>query len=85
MGLETTRWDAADHLDSTEAVLAYLDAVFEDGDAELIAAALNDIARSRGMPSTPALSAQIGLDAVIGTLKQLGLELTARPMGTAAE
>ena len=30
MGIETTRWDAADHLDSREAILAYLEAVFEE-------------------------------------------------------
>ena len=36
MGLETSRWEAADHLDSKEAILAYLEAVFEDGDTVLI-------------------------------------------------
>jgi probable addiction module antidote protein len=46
MGIETTRWDAADHLGSTEAIVAYLEAAFEDGDASLIAAALNDVARA---------------------------------------
>lgn len=60
IGIETTRWDVADHLDSVEAVLAYLEAVFEDGDPQLIAAALNDVARAdswevqqlgRGYPS----------------------------------
>jgi probable addiction module antidote protein len=45
--LQTRRWDAAEHLDSAEAVSAYLEAVFEDGDAELIAAALNDVARAK--------------------------------------
>jgi len=47
--LKTTKWDAADHLDSPEAIAAYLDAVFEDGDPALIAAALGDVARARGM------------------------------------
>lgn len=47
MSLETSRWDAADHLASSEAALAYLEAVLEDGDPELIAAALNDVARAR--------------------------------------
>ena len=49
MSLQASRWDAADHLDSNEAVLAYLEAVFEDGDAEVIAAALNDVARAKGL------------------------------------
>jgi len=78
MGIETTRWDAADHLDSVDAVLAYLEAVFEDGDPALIAAALNDVARARGIAGAPGLEASVGLDAVIRTLKALGLELTAK-------
>lgn len=78
MGLETTRWDPADHLDSVEAVLAYLEAVFEDGNPELIAAALNDVARARGLEGAPGMDASVGLDEVIRTLKALGLELTAK-------
>ena len=78
MGIETTRWDPADHLDSVEAVLAYLEAVFEDGNPDLIAAALNDVARARGIEGEPGLDRGVGLDAVIRTLKTLGLELTAK-------
>jgi len=77
MGSETTRWDAADHLDNTEAVVAYLEAVFEDGDAALIAAALNDVARARGLGDA-ALTGATDLASVIRTLKALGLELTAK-------
>ena len=78
MTLETTRWDAADHLDSKEAILAYLEAVFEDGDPELITAALNDVARAKGLADDPALSSDTDISAVIRTLKALGLELTAK-------
>ena len=78
MSLETTRWDPADHLDSVEALLAYLEAVFEDGNPELIAAALNDVARARGLQGAPGMDASVGLDEVIRTLKALGLELTAK-------
>jgi probable addiction module antidote protein len=46
-GLQARRWDAAEHLDNAEAVIAYLEAVFEDGDPELIAAGLNDVARAK--------------------------------------
>jgi probable addiction module antidote protein len=49
---ETRRWDAAEHLDSKEAILAYLEAVFEDGDPGLIAAALNDVSSARASPRT---------------------------------
>ena len=49
MALKTTRWDAADYLETKEDIAAYLDAVLEDGDPELLKAALGDIARSKGM------------------------------------
>ena len=75
--LETTRWDAADHLATTEAVLAYLEAVFEDGDAVLIVGALNDVARAKGLGES-ALTEATDLASVIRTLKALGLGLTAR-------
>ena len=78
MGIETTRWDVVSHLDSKAAVLAYLEAVFEDGDPALIAAALNDVARARGVAGDDALAANTALDTVIRTMKALGLELTAR-------
>lgn len=74
---ETTRWDVADHLDNEEMILAYLEAVFEDGHPELIAAALNDVARARGAVD-PALTGGTGIDRVIAAMKSLGLELTAR-------
>jgi probable addiction module antidote protein len=77
MPLETYPWDAADYLDSEEMVIAYLEAAFEDGDPALIVAALNDVARARGVASD-ILQPGIGLDAVIRTLKALGLELTAK-------
>lgn len=77
MGIETTAWDAADHLDTIEAILGYLEAVFEDGDPELIAAALNDVARARGL-AQDALSAQSDIASLIGALKVLGLELTVK-------
>lgn len=77
MGIETSRWDAADHLETTEAVIAYLEAVFEDGDPELIAAALNDVARAKGLGDAE-LTGATDLASVIRTLKALGLGLTAK-------
>ncbi|HXT09472.1 MAG TPA: addiction module antidote protein [Roseiarcus sp.] len=49
MTIETTPWDPAEHLNSPEAIAAYLAAVLEEGDPGLIAAALGDIARAKGM------------------------------------
>lgn len=78
MGLETARWEVADHLGRVDAVLAYLEAVLEDGNPDLIAAALNDVARARGVEGAADLDGGVGLDTVIRTLKRLGLESTAK-------
>ena len=51
MNLITRPWDAADYLETPEAIAAYLEAAMEDGDPALITAALGDIARARGMTS----------------------------------
>lgn len=42
-------FDAAEFLDSEEAIAAYLSAVMEENDPDLLLAALGDIARARGM------------------------------------
>lgn len=45
----TTLWDAAEHLENEEDMAAYLEAALEENDPLLIAAALGDIARAKGM------------------------------------
>ena len=52
-------FDAADYLDSEEAIAAYLNAIMEENDDALLASALGDIAKARGMT-------QIAKDAGIG-------------------
>lgn len=47
--LKTIPWDSAAYLRTAEDVANYLEAVFEDGDPALVAAALGDVARSKGM------------------------------------
>jgi len=49
MALKTRPWDAADILETKEDIAAYLDAVLEDGDPDLLKKALGDIARAKGM------------------------------------
>jgi probable addiction module antidote protein len=49
MALKTTLWDVADVLKTKKDIVAYLDAVLEDGDPELLRDALGAIARSKGM------------------------------------
>jgi probable addiction module antidote protein len=90
MALETRPWDAADVLKSKEDIALYLDAVLEDGDPELLKAALGDIARSKGMTEI-AKAAGLGraslykalspdgnpeFATVVKVLRALGLRLT---------
>ncbi len=42
-------FDATEYLDSEEAIAEYLTAMIEGGDSAMLAAALGDIARARGM------------------------------------
>ncbi len=89
----TTKWDAADHLESEADVAAYLEAALEDGDAALVAAALGDIARAKGMAKIArkaglgreslykALSADGNpeLATILRVVRALGLRLHALP------
>ena len=55
---QTRPWDAADYLETDEDIVAYLEAAFDEGDPGLIAAALGDIAKARGMTR---IAAEAGL------------------------
>ena len=46
---KAAKWDASEFLESEEGIAAYLNAALEDGDTAIIAAALGDIARAKGM------------------------------------
>ena len=56
---KTRIWDPAEHLTTEEEMAAYLEAALQEGDSGLIAAALGDIARAKGM-------SQIARDAGLG-------------------
>jgi len=45
----TRPWDPAEHLETDEDAIGYLDAALQEGDPALVAAVLGDIARARGM------------------------------------
>jgi probable addiction module antidote protein len=47
--VRTSAWDAAEHLETQEDMVAYLEAALEEDDPAVIAAALGDIARAKGM------------------------------------
>jgi probable addiction module antidote protein len=46
---ETLPWKTENQLETAEDIAAYLEAVFDDGDPQLITHALGVVARSRGM------------------------------------
>ncbi len=46
---QTRPWDVTQHLETEEDMAAYLEAALDDGDPALVAAALGDIARAKGM------------------------------------
>jgi probable addiction module antidote protein len=69
--IKTTTWDAVDHLKTEEDIIAYLEAVLEDGDPALVAAALGDIARAKGM-SKIAKKAGLGRESLYKALSPEG-------------
>ena len=60
----TTIWDPATHLATGDDVAAYLESALQDGDPQLVAAALGDIARAKGM-SQVARDAGLGRDSYL--------------------
>ena len=71
---KTYPWDPAEGLDTEEERVAYLDVALEEDDPLLVAAVLDDIARSKGMED---VAAEAGL-AVAGTNGRLELATVMR-------
>ena len=67
----TTPWDPADHLRTDEDMAAYLEAALEEGDPTLVAAALGDIARAKGMTQV-ARDAGLGRESLYKALSPAG-------------
>jgi probable addiction module antidote protein len=91
----TTKYDVAEHLRTPEEMAAYLEACMEEanGDASLIAKALGDITRAKGMTQVArdaglsreslykALSGERSpsFDTILKVIDALGLQLHAMP------
>ena len=88
-------FDPAEHLKTEADMAAYLSAIIEENDPALLAAAMGDIAKSRGMTAI-AQSAGIGREALYEALRPgaqprfdtiarvctaLGLKSTVQPAG----
>ena len=93
---KTTRFDAADYLDTEERQVAYITAALETGDADFVRDALGLIARARGMGE---IAKNAGLNreslykalgetgnpefaTVMRIVRALGLTLSAQPAAT---
>lgn len=68
---KTIPWDSAAYLKTDEDIANYLEAVFEDGDPELINHALGDIARAKGMARI-AKAAGLGRESLYKALSRGG-------------
>ena len=89
--IKTSPYDAAEYLETEEDMAAYLEAALEDGEPGLIAAAIGDIARAKGMSQVArdagmareslykALSADGNpeFSTILKVIKALGLKLHA--------
>jgi probable addiction module antidote protein len=90
---KTTRFDAADYLDTKERQIAYITAALESGDADFVRDALGLVARARGMSeiarnaglNRESLYKALGetgnpeFSTVMRVVSALGLTLSARP------
>jgi probable addiction module antidote protein len=68
---KTIPWDSAKYLKTDKDIANYLEAVFEDGDPELITHALGVVARARGM-SQIATAAGLGRESLYKALSSDG-------------
>lgn len=67
----TTPWNPAEHLKTEQDMVAYLEAALEEQDPALIAAALGDIARAKGMTRT-ARDSGLGRESLYKALSPTG-------------
>lgn len=69
--VKTIPWDTTAYLKTDKQIAYYLEAVFEDGDPELITHALGDIARAKGMTKV-ADAAGLGRESLYKALSSEG-------------
>ena len=71
MALKVLPFDPAEHLETEDDILYYLEAAMEGNDPKHIASALGDVARSKGM-SEIAKKAGVGRQALYNALSDSG-------------
>jgi len=92
--VKTIPFDAAEYLDNDEAIADYVTAVLELNDADLLIAALGDVARARGMAEVArrtglgreslykalAPGAKPRLDTIMRVAHALGVQFSVHPI-----
>ncbi len=92
--LELTEFDPSKYLDDEDAIADYITLAIEDGNPGLLAAALGDVARARGMTQVAQAAgltrealykalrpqAQPRFDTIQKVCRALGVKLTATPV-----
>ncbi|WP_233852885.1 addiction module antidote protein [Paraburkholderia sp. HD33-4] len=96
--IKTARFDPSKYLDNDEMVAAYLNAALDEGDSDLLLAAIADIAKARGITKIAA-AAGLGreslyktlapgskprMDTVLKLASAIGVKFTAVPLRLAA-
>ncbi len=94
MDIKFSQYDTVDYLTTEEDIAAYLDAVMEEGEPALIAAALGDVARARnfsqlardvgmsrqGLDKALSGEGNPSLSTVVKVAHALGLQLSFKPV-----
>jgi len=92
--LRTTKWDASEYLKTEEDIANYMATAFEEGDLDLIALTIGNVAKARGMTEI-ARKAGVSrenlycslkkggdpkLSTIVGVMNSLGVKLTVAPL-----
>ena len=97
-GATTREFDVADHLNTPEEIAAYLDAVLEEGDDNLLLIALRNVVKSKGFTKVAqgaglrretlyqsfSEDGNPRLSTLSGVLGQLGMRLSVTPQAKSA-
>jgi len=89
MKTEISSWDASEYLDSPEMIKEYINAAIEEGNPDLLQAALGDVAKAQGMTDIAkkanvsrqnlykifSIGSQPRLDTIQKVIHSLGLKL----------
>ncbi|NLD91704.1 MAG: putative addiction module antidote protein [Fibrobacter sp.] len=68
MEIKISNFDVSEYLDDEETIASYLSSIIEEGDPQLLLAAISDVAKARGMAKI-ALDSGLGRESLYKALK----------------